>query len=145
MSILSAWKKAVSATGNYVATRAFLRTPDADLTPGAGEVQVNAQQVEVLAFGSVGAQTAVTLTAGQRASDGFAEVGLAANPKRTAFRVRVKAGPAYLGFTVSVDASDGTPFQATESDTIYGYTGIVYVADDGTHPVDVRFLEWSTP
>jgi len=141
----SSWLKSVATSGKRVATRALVRTTVAEPTPGTGETVVQAQQMELVAFASVSVATAVTLTGGQRAFDGAAEVGLAANPTRVGFRIRVKSGPAYVGGDDQVSATDGMLYQATESETIYGYTGPVYVADDGTHAVDVRFWEWSTP
>jgi hypothetical protein len=129
----------------YLATRAITRVLGAALTPGVGESVVHCQQFEAVAFASVMSGGAVTLTAGQRAGDGAGEVVLQANPKRVGLRIRVKAGPVYLGGDDQVDAPDGMFLQATESFTLDGYTGPLYAADDGTHPVDLRVWEWSTP
>jgi hypothetical protein len=128
----------------YLATRAITRTLGAALTSGAGESVVHLQQFEAVSFASVLVTNKVELSAGQRLGDGAGEVVLVANPKRVAFRIRVKTGPVYLAETDQVDTDDMFA-QATESFTLDGYTGPLFAADDGTHPVDLRVWEWSTP
>lgn len=144
MNVFSGWLKGVAASGKYVATYAFIRTPGTDPVPAPGEILAQAQEVKILGA-SVLASDQVTMTAGQRAGDGFATTLLIDNPKRAGFRVRVKTGPAYFGGDDQVDATTGEFAQATESFTIDGYTGPVFMADDSTHAVDVSVLEWSYP
>lgn len=142
--VFSGWAKAVATSGKTVATYAFLRTAASEPTPGAGQFVAQAQEVKALGA-SVLTSAKVTMTGGQRAGDGFATTLLATNPKRAGFRVRVKSGPAYFGGDDQVDATTGEYAQTTESFTIEDYTGPVFMADDGTHAVEVSVLEWSYP